>query len=192
MNKLFSFLLLAVLFASCDKEHLPDPAPEPTIRYTDLQNAEITAGTHKRLDIDGDGVNDLLFNTLLLGDPISQRDRLQFYANTSIDTYQPVNNHEESPVLVKDVPITFQFPDFTWYDITAIVLAEKVMFVSGETFWDGLWKNASHKYLPVQVKRNGQSFLGWVEMSFDKTAEKLILHRSALCMTAGKEIKAGE
>jgi hypothetical protein len=29
-------------------------------------------------------------------------------------------------------------------------------------------------------------------MSFDKTAEKLILHRSALSMIAGKEIKAGE
>ena len=192
MNKFFSFVLLAVLFASCGKGHLPDPASEFTIRYTNLQNIEITAGTFKRVDLDGDGTNDLLFNTLLLGDAIGQKDRLQFYANTSIDTYQPVNDHEESPILAKDAPITFQYPNFTWYDITAIVLAEKVMFVSGETYWDGLWKNASRKYLPLQIKKNGQSFMGWVEMSFDKTAEKLILHRAALCTIAGKEIKAGE
>lgn len=192
MNKLLSFLLVTVLFAACDKEDLPEPAPTPTMRYTDLQNTEITAGTYKRVDLDGDGRNDVLFNTLLLGDAIGQRDRLQFYANTSIDTYQPVNDHEESPILAKDAPITFQYPDFTWYDITAIVLAEKVMLVSGETYWDGLWKSASHKYLPVQVKKNGQSFLGWVEMSFDKTAEKLILHKAAISTVAGREIKAGE
>lgn len=192
MNKLLSFLLVTVLFAACDKEDLPEPAPTPTMRYTDLQNTEITAGTYKRVDLDGDGRNDVLFNTLLLGDAIGQRDRLQFYANTSIDTYQPVNDHEESPILAKDAPITFQYPDFTWYDITAIVLAEKVMLVSGETYWDGLWKSASHKYLPVQVKKNGQSFLGWVEMSFDKTAEKLILHKAAISTIAEREIKAGE
>ena len=133
-----------------------------------------------------------MFNTLLLGDAIGQRDRLQFYANSSIDAFQPVNEQEETPILSKDAPISLHFPGFTWYDITAIVLAEKVMLVSGETYWDGLWKNASHKYLPVQVKKNGQSFLGWVEMSFDKTAEKLILHKAAISTVAGREIKAGE
>jgi hypothetical protein len=193
MNKLFSLALLVLLFASCDKEDLPDPVPAPTMRYTDLQNMEVTAGTHKRVDLDGDSRNDLLFNTMLLGDGPGQRVRLQFYANTSIDTYQPVNDHEESPILAKDAPIIFQIPDFTWYDITAIVLTEKVTLTSsGETFWDGLWKNASHKYLPVQVKKNGQSFLGWVEMSFDKAAEKLILHKAAISTVAEREIKAGE
>ena len=162
------------------------------MRYTDLLNTEVKAGTYKRVDLDGDGTNDLLFNTLLLGDAIGQRDRLQFYANTGIDTYQPVNEHEECPILTRDAAITFQYPGFTWYDITAIVLAEKVMLVSGETYWDGLWKSASHRYLPVQVKKNGQSFLGWVEMSFDKTAEKLILHRAAISTLAEREIKAGE
>lgn len=191
MIKLFSLLLLMVLFSSCDKEDVPKPTP--TMRYTDLQNAEITAGIYKRVDLDGDGRNDLLFNTMLLGDGPGQRVRLQFYSNTSIDTYQPVNDHEESPILAKDAPITLQYQDFTWYDITAIALTEKVTLTpSGETFWDGLWKNAFHKYLPVQIKKNGQSFLGWVEMSFDKAAEKLILHKAAISTVADKAIKAGE
>ena len=191
MNKLVSFLLLMVLFSSCDKEDVPNPAR--TMRYTDLQDTEITAGIHKRVDLDGDGRNDLLFKTMLLGDGPGQRVRLQFYANTSIDTYQPVNDHEESPILAKDAPITLQYPDFTWYGITAIALTEKVTLTpSGETFWDGLWKNAFHKYLPVQVKKNGQSFLGWVEMSFDKAEEKLILHKAAISTVADKAIRAGE
>jgi hypothetical protein len=44
----------------------------------------------------------------------------------------------------------------------------------------------------VQVKKGGQAFLGWIEMSFDKEAEKLILHKAALSTIANKEIKAGE
>jgi hypothetical protein len=192
MNKLFSLALLTILFASCDKEDVPNPQP-PSMRYTDLENFEIKAGTYKRIDLDGDGRNDVLFNTLNLGDALGQRVRLQFYANTTIDTYQPVNEHEESPILAKDAAIALQFPQFTWYDITAVVLAEKVILTpSEETYWDGLWKNASHQYLPVQVKKGGQAFLGWIEMSFDKEAEKLILHKAALSTIANKEIKAGE
>lgn len=192
MNKLFSLTLVALLFASCDKEDVPVPE-QPTMRYTDLQNTAVVARTNKRIDLDGDGRNDMLFKAEWVGDALGQRIRLIFYANTSIDSYQPVNEHEESPILAKDATITPQFPGFTWYDITSISIVEKVILLpSEETYWDGLWKNASHKYLPVQVKKGAQSFFGWVEMSFDKEGEKLILHKAALSTVADKEVKAGE
>jgi hypothetical protein len=193
MNKLLTLILVLLLLSSCEKNPVCEEPVDthPRMHYTDLHNAEVKYQTFKRVDIDGDGRNDFLFSTLLVGDALGQRDRLQFYANSSIDAYQPVNEHEESPVLSKDAPITLQYPGFTWYDITAIVLAEKITLISGETYWDGLWKNASHKYLPVQVVRNGEPYLGWIEISFDTTAEKIILHKAAISTKAGKEVKAG-
>jgi hypothetical protein len=52
-------------------------------------------------------------------------------------------------------------------------------------------KLANHKYLPVYLKKNGHVYFGWIELSFDTIAEKIILHRAALCTEAGQKIKAG-
>src|SRR6187551_1761456 len=84
------FLILFVLTAllSCKKvnpvtsEPLPPSATHPVMIYNDLHSAEVKYGQYKYLDIDNDGSFDLLFDVTLLGDPILQRDRLQFYANS--------------------------------------------------------------------------------------------------------------
>jgi hypothetical protein len=54
-----------------------------------------------------------------------------------------------------------------------------------------LWKQANHRFLPVQVKKGTDVFHGWIELSMDITSSKLIIHGSGICKEAGKEIKAG-
>ncbi|HYO23056.1 MAG TPA: hypothetical protein VER36_11675, partial [Flavisolibacter sp.] len=78
-----------------------------------------------------------------------------------------------------------------WYEVSSIVLAEKVIPLHGEVSWRGLWKEATHHYLPLQVEKNGQIFLGWAEISFNTDTQKLILHKAAISTESGKEIKAG-
>ncbi|HEY1115358.1 MAG TPA: hypothetical protein VGE66_17420 [Chitinophagaceae bacterium] len=194
MNKLLTLALGLFLLSSCEKSPVGEEPPvdnHPRMQYTDLQNFEVKPGTFKRVDLDGNGTNDLLFKTLLVGDALGQRDRLQFYAHTGIGIYQPVNELEEVPQLSTGEAVKVQFPGYTWYEITAIVLAEKITPVSGSVHWEGPWKAASHKFLPVMVEREGKAYYGWVELSFDTASEKMTLHRAAISTEAGREVIAG-
>ena len=192
------FLMLFVFMAllSCKKvnpdisEPLPPSPTHPVMVYNDLSSAEVKYGQYKYLDIDNDGSFDLLFNVTLLGDPLLQRDRLQFYANSGKERNLLNNSQDQSPVLNLMDPISKIHPGYTWYEISAILLAEKIITFNGNS-WEGLWKNVSHKFLPVQVQKNGKLYHGWVELSFDTTKETLILHKSEISTEEDKEVKAG-
>lgn len=193
MNKLLTLVLAVLLLSSCEKNPVcEEPVNDhPRMHYTDLQNFEVKYGTTKRVDVDGNGTTDYYFETLLVGDALGQRDRLQFYADSRIETYQPVNENEQVPQLSSGDMVKAQYPGYTWYEITAIVLAEKITPVSGQPYWDGQWKNASHKFLPIMIRKEGQRYYGWIELSFDTAAEKMILHTAAICIEPNKEVKAG-
>lgn len=192
MNKLLTLTLAVLLLSSCDKEVCEEPGLlHPRMQYTDLQNFEVKYGTTKRVDVDGNGTTDYYFETLLVGDALGQRDRLQFYADSRIDTYLPVNESEQVPQLSTGDMVKAQYNTYTWYEISAIVLAEKITPVTGQPYWEGPWKNVSHKFLPIMIRKDGQRYYGWIELSFDTAAEKMILHRAAIASEADKEVKAG-
>ena len=44
----------------------------------------------------------------------------------------------------------------------------------------------------VQVEKEGKVFQGWIELSFDQAAQKLVLHRAAISREPGKTIRAGK
>jgi len=190
MQRLLSILTAAILLTSCYGDYEAE-MNHPQMRYTDLNNAEAKPGSPQRLDLDGDGVVDFSFSTLLVGDPLLVRDRLQFYANSTIKTNLLNNANDESPMLPKGAQIMLNHPGYTWYEISAIVLTEKITTMTPPPFWQGRWSDANHHYLPVQVDKGGQLYMGWVELSMDKAAEKLILHRAAISKEPGRTVKAG-
>jgi hypothetical protein len=57
--------------------------------------------------------------------------------------------------------------------------------------WEGNWKTATKKYLPIQVRKNNLRFNGWIELTVDTLHEKIILHRAAISKAGEKEIIAG-
>jgi hypothetical protein len=60
-----------------------------------------------------------------------------------------------------------------------------------EPYWEGIIKNVSHKYIPLQLTWKGEQHVGWIEVSFDSTREKLILHKVAVHKEPGKDIVTG-
>jgi len=163
------------------------------MKYIDLLNARIKSPTIGVIDLDGNGTIDLYFGTTLIGDPIFKQDRLVFeavseqYVNLQVIDYSEVGKRmNKGDVISKNAA-----DGFMWYELTHLVLAEKVIPVNGTPFWQGNWKDASHHYLPVQVVRNGELFHGWVEISMDTNAEQLILHKAAISTESNKEVKAG-
>ena len=193
MKPVLPALLLFLVLQSCDKDPatvIPSPLPM-TMQYTDLHNVEVSPGHPKAIDINQDGITDFSFGTLLVGDPVLVRDRVQYYAYSKIGTYYLSDANDQSPVLVKGNEISLQHPGYNWFEISAIVLAEKVITMTQPPFWQGLWKEADHKYLPFQVKKEGLLFHGWIELSFNMFTEKLILHKAAISKIAGVTVKAG-
>jgi hypothetical protein len=193
MKKLFFPAVMLIVLVSCHKTEpvTPQPQPQPHMNYRNLNDAVVKAGQGKLIDLDGDGTTDFSFGTLLLGDPILQRDRLQFYAYSGIGKNLLNNETDESPVLNKNEKIQLNHPGYTWYEISAIVLTEKITPMVGNIFWQGRWTDVSHKYLPVQIEKGGGKYQGWIELSFDKLQDRLILHQAAICKEAGQEILAG-
>ncbi len=190
MKRLLPILTIAITLSSCYGDY-EEVFNQPTMHYTDLQEEEITSGTSKRIDVDGNGTTDFTFYTLLVGDPILQRDRRQFYIGSTIKTNLLNDANDESPVLAKGESVMLNHPGYTWYEISAIVLTEKITPLTQPPFWQGRWSEADHKYLPIQIDKGGKLYMGWIEISMNKTTEKLTLHRSAISLEPNRAVRAG-
>lgn len=193
MKSSFCVIAITLLLTACKKETVPANPPaesHPEMYYKDLQNAAVKYRQAKLVDVDNDGSFDFAFGVQLVGDPLLQRDRWQFMAHSGVDRNLLNDAGDNSPMLNQMDAIGKKMDGYTWYEISAIVLAEKIVTSNGN-YWDGIWKNADHKFLPVQIKKAGKYFHGWIELSFDAAEEKLVLHRSAISKEEDKTVKAG-
>ena len=192
MRKILILIASSVSLIACSKKPPLNPpaTSHPVMTYKKLSDKEVKYGQNQYIDIDNDGSIDFKFAVLLVGDPILQRDRVQFYANSGIKRNLLNNQVDESPMLNKGDSIGKTHEGYTWWEISAIVLAEKIVTDNG-SHWEGLWKNADHKFLPIQVEKSNKLYHGWVELSFNTTDEKLILHKAAISTEADKSIQAG-
>lgn len=182
--------LITLAAVACIKQASED-VPHPNMQYTYLQNLELKENEYYHLDIDANGTPDFTFYTQLVGDPVLKQDRRQFLAGSKVETSLLNNENDESPRLNKGDKITVNHKNYNWYELSSLVLAEKVTPEEGSIFWQGQWKDARHNYLPVQLAKGGKVFLGWVEISFNQQEQKLVLHKAAISTESGKEIRAG-
>ena len=191
MSRLITFFLSGIIFISCSKTELKPEINQPQMLYTELNEAEVKYGHPISVDVDHDGANDFSFGVILVGDPVLIRDRLQFLAMSKINTNLLNNEQDESPRLNKGELISFKHHGYNWFEISSIVMAEKLTEMTGFPYWDGIWKSASHKFLPIQLKKSGGYYQGWIELSFDQAGEKILLHKAAVSKEPGKDVKAG-
>lgn len=182
--------LITLAAVACMKKGFTE-TDHPVMQYTYLNNLQLGANETYHLDIDANGSPDFTFHTQLVGDPVLKQDRRQFLVGSKVETNLLNDAEDESPRLNKGDRISMQHSGHTWYQLSSIVLAEKVISLDGSITWQGQWKNAAHHYLPVQVKKAGKIYLGWVEISFDVALQKLTLHKAALSTESGKDIRAG-
>ena len=189
------YLIFAGLIAvsACHKTSVETPPPVvPAMDYSNFNDTTVAYGKYFSGDLDNNGIKDFAFYTQLVGDPLLQRDYREYRLAVAFQTSLAVDSNEHTPVLAKNAVISDSPPTgHSWYNASDIVLARKVIGTSGAPLWEGGWKNVSHQYIAIQVNRNNLMYYGWLEVSFDTAAEKLTLHRGAVCKDAGKEIKAG-
>ena len=184
---------VAFLFGACKKQVSQTvPVTLPEMNTLHFNNAVAGQQQPKAVDLDGDGVTDILFSFLLVGDPLMPADKYQFYVSGAFQTDFPVNSGEEMPSLQKgDMISAAAFPQHQWYNASAILLAQKVVTNTQPPYWTGAWKDCSHGYFPFRIHKDGKQFYGWFEISFDTTSEKIILHNAAVARVPGTAVKAG-
>ena len=181
--------LITLAAVACMKRSVEES--QPKMHYTSLHNQEIKADSYHHVDIDGNGSADFAFYTRVVGNPILQRDRLQFLVDSEIETKLLNNERGESQKMNKTDRLRAKHDGFDWFGVSSIVLAEKLVPLNEAPYWDGTWKEASHHFLAVQLTKEGKAYYGWIEISFDMSAEKLVLHNAAISSEGDKEIKAG-
>ena len=195
MQRMLIVALLVIQIAACKKPITENPPPagqDPEMRYTDLGNQPIGFNQFISLDLDKDGQKDISFSTLLVGDPIYKVDKMQWLLSSSFYTNLPVKE-ERIPVMDTGDSIHIRnFNGYEWFNASHIVLTQKIIGITGDPYWEGDWKQAAHQFAPFQVMHNNSLYNGWVEISFNQADEKLVLHRAAISMEAGKKIAAGK
>lgn len=184
--------LFLLLLVSCKKDKdMPPPTAHPVMQYTDLHNLEVIDMNRKYIDVDSDNQSDFFFEVLPVADPLLQRTSFRFYAYSKTHTSLLNADPDQTPALDAGAVIGASFPGYSWWEISGAVLAKEVTPANGNPYWEGTWKNAVRKYLPVRLARQGKHFFGWIEMTLDHSTKKLILHKAALSTEARKEVKAG-
>ncbi len=193
MKKNMVFIVWVLVLTACKKSTVQQPeAPQPAMNYINLSDTAISFGRFASFDLDGNGDKDISFSTLLVGDAVNKQDKRQFLVATAQFTYLPVNSEEAIPIMqaADEIPVN-NFNGYAWFDITYILLAQKVLSIDKPPYWEGNWKEAVHRFIPLQIKRANALYNGWVEISFSSAEEKIHLHRAAVCKEAGVAIRAG-
>jgi hypothetical protein len=187
-------IILLLMSGACKKtETKPPENTHPQMTYTNLLDSAIHFNHFASFDLDGNGEKDIAFSTLLVGDPIYQQDKWQWWVSSSIYTNLPVNGYENIPVLdyLDSIPI-HDFSDYQWFNASYVMLAQKIISITNPPYWDGTWKESSHHYVPIQIKKDGELFNGWVEISFNTKDEMVILHQAAVSQEPYKAVMAGK
>jgi len=183
--------IAAFAAVACMKKEAIDDLPHPAMEYTYLNDLELGDREYYNLDVDANGSVDFTFSTRQVGDPVLKQDRLQFLVGSKIETNLLNSMDDESPKLMKGEKIGATHQGYNWYELSSVLLAEKVNPLEGNSWWRGGWKEADHNYLPLQLVKAGKLYHGWVEVSFNALKGKLILHKAAISTESNKEIKAG-
>jgi hypothetical protein len=185
------FILL--LLTNCKKEAVKPPAAShPQMQYLDLNDTAVIFNRSASFDLDKNGSKDIHFHTMLVADPLTQQDKKQWWVTSSFYANLPVNDNEEIPFMQKSDSIYLTgFSGYNWYNASAVKLVQKVFSPTAPPYWEGKWKDASQRFVAIQIINNNNLYNGWVEISFNKNEEKLIIHRAAISKEANKEIKAG-
>ncbi len=193
---------MSIATVSCTKNCDPlmtvppgmDSLVNKTMIHKNLQDTEVKFQQRTfAIDLDSNGTKDLIFGVMLVGDAVNKQDKYMFMVTSGIDTRLPVNANEQVPVLQKGdkIPVD-NIPAYNWYELSSVMLMQKVVTVNMGNYWEGNWKSASRKYLPFQHKLNGKKYNGWVEMTLNPNQEKAIIHSYAICKSPEKDIYIGK
>ncbi|MGJ7031280.1 hypothetical protein [Niabella hirudinis] len=194
MMRFCLFCLSAIAVIGCHKKTTDRVQDPPAIiKHKDLGNQAIAFGQQASVDIDSDGTPDLVFRTSFLGDPVNGEDKKQWMVQTRGTVRLPVNTEERIPVFSSKQRIgTADFSGYYWSEGVAALLSEKVTNLQDQVIWRGDWVAVSHQFIPFLIGRNDGTYTGWVEVSFSKAQEQLMLHRAGLSVKKDQAIDAGD
>lgn len=184
-------LLIFLGFTSCDraKENEEDELSSSNIIYKNMGDVEIAFNKSISCDVDDDGINDFTIGSQKIISTSEQSTNNRYFFTGSFRLYSPIDNMEQTRLLsVGDIVSENNFPTYEWFNSSKIILVEKVIPLSGNIFWKGEWRDVSHMFMAFAVEKNEKRYYGWLELSFSKEKEAVILHRSAISSQAETSI----
>lgn len=194
MYKQISLIAGAVLImTSCSKKDTA--SPQVSMEYLNLNNTSVTVNAPLNIDLNKDGTDDFRVTNELRQDNASGSDLLEFRV-TSLAQNQVLMKDDRTPARKEEnVPIyiTDELP-YQWNtQLSAAIVTRVIPTDIANSYWQGTWLNQFNKYLPVKLVTGGESYTGWIQISFSNTLPmRIIVHDAAYNKIAGQPIKAGQ
>jgi len=178
---------ITIVAAGCERS-----SANRNIVYKDLQDTTFAYGRPFALDMNEDGSNDLLFTTQLVAG--SGESETQFIANTYLTNRALADTLTgELAALSAGDSISGTTPANTIWDPFYDYLGGLHYVGSTDSAWVGHWPKAGSSYLGVRLYDGTDVYnYGWVQMTFDTTNARVIVHDCAYNQTLFESIAAGE
>lgn len=195
MRNIIILSISMAMITGCKKEK-----PEPEVqRPKDAPQMEIKSiddtvrfGKSYLLHVDNDRDVDFSVASFIIGDAATALDRRVWEWRSGSHAQLALDQQEQTPMLnLYDSISAGSFGNFQWLPYSTTLLLQKLVKANQPDTWDGNWANANHNFLPIKIFRNDQHFGGWVEISFLKASEKLVIHRAAVSKLPGVRTYAG-
>lgn len=191
--KKYNLLIITAALMACGTKEKP-VIDAPAMIYTDLKNTSVKQGQAFHIDLDKDGTRDLSFGTWDIGSPMHQENRVLFYAESYIHTLLLMDTTNESTPVYNPgdlIALPAMPAHHQWYPVSLAELAKKHIPDMSPVYWDGIWKQASHRYMGIKITKGNQWYAGWIELSFNTATEQIVLHKAAISKMPYVPVTAG-
>ncbi len=185
------FVALAIMLAvGCKEKKAIEIPSRNDVEYTDLKDCVVDYNTPQVLDLNKDGTADFHVVSVFVYD--NSNDQLEFKA-ISMNENMIYTDYLAPKVFDKNETISANNSiAFNWNRYNPILVTRIFTIDPANSYWEGAWKNKTEKYLGIKVKVNGESYSGWISISYSPNSSRIILHDCALSKKAGVDIVAGK
>lgn len=168
--------------SSCQEE---TAAPANEIVYVNLNDRAVAYNQSQAIDFDGEGQPELSFSVVLMQENNTNQLQYRVYALRANRVFEVAGRP------LKMVPGQEIAPGNPFDKNVAPMVAR--IEQNGNISWQGDWLEANRNYLGFTIQlQDGLTRYGWVRISFDRVAEKLILHDAAYHQQPQRGLTAGQ
>lgn len=138
------------------------------------------------LDADGNGTGDFLLTTVY--ETEDGRILRKFII-------QPVGENEvlaveDAAALANRNELLRSFGNIAWSNEPALLLERTEGF--NNYAFNGLWSGDRDQYLGVRIRKEGETFTGWIKLRMDVAVRRMLVDGYAINMVPGGVVRAGE
>ena len=185
MKLLFSTLITFALIVNTEKNTTVKKEDSTIARFVPATEASFGYAAPFYLDIDRDGTNDFVFQTVAVG--IEGQVHTKYIVKALQDN-EILNVAGSAAISETGETISSDLPrgNVHWSNTHGEIIES--VFDGNTQQWNGTWSGDRNQYLGIKLVKNGNAYLGWVRVELNPETEKAFVKEYAINRKANDRI----